>query len=71
LVEAGSHLAAALLQAHMVDRIVWFSAPIIIGGDGAPAAQGFGVEQLRDAPRWSSRAIKRAGADVVEILVKE
>src|SRR6185437_5740489 len=31
LVEAGPGLAAALLRAHLVDELWWFSAPILLG----------------------------------------
>ena len=50
MVEGGGQLAAALLRADLVDRIVWFHAPSIMGGDGWPAVQAFGVETL-DAMR--------------------
>jgi len=34
LVEGGAQLAAALLRAALVDRIAWFHAPAVMGGDG-------------------------------------
>ena len=46
LVEGGGQLAAALLRADLVDRIAWFHAPAVMGGDGWPAVQAFGVERL-------------------------
>lgn len=52
LVEGGATLAGALLRAHLVDRLVWFQAPMVIGGDGLPAIAGFGVEALADARRF-------------------
>ena len=48
LVEGGSALAAALLRARLVDRLVWFHAPLLIGGDGLPALGALGVEALAD-----------------------
>ncbi len=44
LVEGGGHVAAAFLRAGLVDRLVWFHAPQVIGGDGVPAVAGFGLE---------------------------
>ena len=52
LVEGGGQLAAALLRADLVDRIAWFHAPAIMGGDGWPAVQAFGVEALDQMPRF-------------------
>jgi diaminohydroxyphosphoribosylaminopyrimidine deaminase/5-amino-6-(5-phosphoribosylamino)uracil reductase len=48
LVEAGSALAAALLRARLVDRLVWFHAPLLIGGDGLPAIAALGADALGD-----------------------
>lgn len=51
LVEGGAEVAGALLRARLVDRLVWFQAPVVIGGDGLAAVAAFGVEALSDAPR--------------------
>ena len=51
LVEGGAELAAGLLRARLIDRLVWFQAPLVIGGDGLAAIAGFGVETLADARR--------------------
>ena len=53
LVEGGGQLAAALLRADLVDRIAWFHAPAIMGGDGWPAVQAFGIERLDEMPRFT------------------
>ncbi|WP_119458846.1 bifunctional diaminohydroxyphosphoribosylaminopyrimidine deaminase/5-amino-6-(5-phosphoribosylamino)uracil reductase RibD [Rhodospirillaceae bacterium SYSU D60014] len=66
LVEPGAHLAAALLRADLVDRIVWFRAPTMMGGDGLPAAVAFGVDRLADAPRFVRTGLAAAGADMLE-----
>ena len=38
MIEGGGQLAAAFMRAGLVDRIEWFRAPILLGGDGAPAS---------------------------------
>jgi diaminohydroxyphosphoribosylaminopyrimidine deaminase/5-amino-6-(5-phosphoribosylamino)uracil reductase len=48
LVEGGSELAAALLRARLVDRLVWFQAPLLIGGDGLPAIGTLAADALAD-----------------------
>jgi diaminohydroxyphosphoribosylaminopyrimidine deaminase/5-amino-6-(5-phosphoribosylamino)uracil reductase len=66
LVEGGGRIAAGLLRAGLVDRMVWFRAPRVIGGDGIPAAAGFGLERLDGAPGFERVAVERAGEDLVE-----
>jgi diaminohydroxyphosphoribosylaminopyrimidine deaminase/5-amino-6-(5-phosphoribosylamino)uracil reductase len=48
LAEGGSELAAALLRARLVDRLVWFQAPLLIGGDGLPAIATLAADALAD-----------------------
>lgn len=52
LVEGGAELAASLLHIGLVDRIAWFHAPSVMGADGRPAVQGFGIERLEAMPRF-------------------
>jgi diaminohydroxyphosphoribosylaminopyrimidine deaminase/5-amino-6-(5-phosphoribosylamino)uracil reductase len=66
LVEGGALLAASLLRAGLVDRLAWFRAPRIIGGDGVPAVSAFGLDQLAAAPGFERIAIAEAGEDVLE-----
>ena len=40
LAEGGAGFAAGLLRAGLVDRLAWFHAPAVMGGDGHPAAAG-------------------------------
>jgi diaminohydroxyphosphoribosylaminopyrimidine deaminase/5-amino-6-(5-phosphoribosylamino)uracil reductase len=64
LVEGGARLAASLLKDRLVDRLEWFRAASVIGGDGIPAAAGFGLEALADARRFVRIATRQAGDDV-------
>ncbi len=63
LVEGGSSLSAALLRADLIDRLAWFTAPLLIGGDGLPAVAGFGVDALPDAKRFVLDGRQIVGAD--------
>jgi diaminohydroxyphosphoribosylaminopyrimidine deaminase/5-amino-6-(5-phosphoribosylamino)uracil reductase len=65
LVEGGGQLAAALLRADLVDRIAWFHAPTIMGGDGWPAVQAFGVERLDQMPRFTRDCETVIGSDML------
>ena len=66
LVEGGGRVTGALLAADLVDRIVWFRAPLMIGGDGVPVAAAFGVDRLAEARRFVRRAVEPCGEDIVE-----
>lgn len=68
LVEGGATLAAALLRADLVDRVAWFHAPSIMGADGWPAAQAFGVADLAAMPRFVRDATRPVGEDVLTEL---
>jgi diaminohydroxyphosphoribosylaminopyrimidine deaminase/5-amino-6-(5-phosphoribosylamino)uracil reductase len=65
LVEGGAKIAAALLRDGLVDRIAWFHAPGIMGADGWPAAQAFGVERLAAMPRFVRHRVTPLGDDVL------
>jgi diaminohydroxyphosphoribosylaminopyrimidine deaminase/5-amino-6-(5-phosphoribosylamino)uracil reductase len=65
LVEGGSALAAALIAAGHVDELCWFSAPLLIGGDGLPMIGPLGVRSLRGAFPLSDLRVERVGADLL------
>jgi diaminohydroxyphosphoribosylaminopyrimidine deaminase/5-amino-6-(5-phosphoribosylamino)uracil reductase len=65
LVEGGGVLAAALVSARLVDRLVCVHAPLLIGGNGIPAVAAFGLELLKDAPRFERVAAETVGDDVL------
>ena len=66
LVEGGGAVAAALLSGGYVDRLFWFHAPMVIGGDGVPAVAGFGLDKLVSATRFERLSVRRLGTDLVE-----
>jgi len=65
LVEGGGRLAAALLRQRLVDRLVWFHAPRLIGGDGAPAVAALGFASLAEAPRFERLSSEIVGDDAM------
>ena len=65
LVEGGAQIAAALLRADLVDRLAWFHAPGIMGGDGWPAAQAFGVATLDAMPHFVRDGQHIVGDDIL------
>ena len=66
LLEGGPTLAAGALGAGLVDKLVLFYAPLIIGGaDALPALGDLGVMKLTDAPRLRITAVERVGEDML------
>ncbi len=70
LVEGGSQLVGALLQYELVDRIVWFRAPRLIGGDGIPATAPFGIDELAQTPTFTRIRVSYAGDDLLETYAR-
>jgi diaminohydroxyphosphoribosylaminopyrimidine deaminase / 5-amino-6-(5-phosphoribosylamino)uracil reductase len=67
LIEGGAHTAASFLQAKLVDRIMLYRAPIIIGG-GKACLGDVGLENLADAHgEWQLRDTRRLGKDTLEV----
>jgi diaminohydroxyphosphoribosylaminopyrimidine deaminase/5-amino-6-(5-phosphoribosylamino)uracil reductase len=62
-VEAGGILTGALLQAGLVDELLLYQAPLLLG-------QGFGIATIQtpaklcDALRWQLQDVKRIGSDL-------
>lgn len=71
LCEGGGRIAASLLARGLVDKLAVFSAGKIIGGDGTPAVQPFGLETLLQAPEFSLIRSQTVGTDTVAWWVKE
>jgi diaminohydroxyphosphoribosylaminopyrimidine deaminase / 5-amino-6-(5-phosphoribosylamino)uracil reductase len=71
LVEGGAHVIAALLRAGQVDRLAWFRAPMVLGGDGIPAAVAFGVDRLEQAPRFVRLSVAELAGDIFESLRRD
>lgn len=66
LVEGGGLLAAALLKADLVDRLVVFRAPKIIGGDAIPAVGALGFTRVADCPSFEPDYRGMEGPDGAE-----
>ena len=65
LIEGGGELIAGALQERLVDRILFFIAPMLIGGRNAPCSVGGrGAISLSGAIRLSDVKIRRVGSDL-------
>jgi diaminohydroxyphosphoribosylaminopyrimidine deaminase/5-amino-6-(5-phosphoribosylamino)uracil reductase len=64
LVEGGPRLQASLWAAGLADRLVWYLAPLAIGGQAAPGLLGAGAATLVDARRLRLASVDRLGDDL-------
>jgi diaminohydroxyphosphoribosylaminopyrimidine deaminase / 5-amino-6-(5-phosphoribosylamino)uracil reductase len=65
LVEGGPRLQASLWAAGLADRLVWYLAPLAIGGDGAPGLLGGGgATTLAVARRLRLASVDRLDDDL-------
>jgi diaminohydroxyphosphoribosylaminopyrimidine deaminase/5-amino-6-(5-phosphoribosylamino)uracil reductase len=63
LAEGGAGIAAALLREGLAQRLAWFHAPGVMGGDGQPSAYPLPVETLAAMPRFRRTASRPLGPD--------
>lgn len=65
-VEGGAAAATAFLRAGLVDRLLIYRAPILIGG--RPALADFGLSRLPEAHgRWRMTERRQLGSDTLEV----
>ncbi|PAP76465.1 riboflavin biosynthesis protein RibD [Rubrivirga marina] len=64
LVEAGPGLATALLAQDLVDRVLWFVAPKIVG-EGTPAVADLRLRKMADALAFVEATWETVGHDVL------
>lgn len=65
-VEGGGQVAASFLRCGLVDRLEWFRAPLVIGGEGRPAVGALALSALADAPRFRRVQAHPLGEDLWE-----
>lgn len=66
LLEGGSALSGAMLRAGLVDRVMLFVAPLLLGGaDGNGLFGGQGVAELADAFQLEDLQVDRVGPDIL------
>lgn len=65
LLEGGSHLAGSMLQSGMIDELVIFIAPKVIGSNGFAPFTLQGITQMAQAIKLEFTNVCRSGADIV------
>ncbi len=69
LLEGGPTLAGAFLRAGVIDRILAYVAPILLGGP-ITAVDDVGVPSIAGALRWRYDGVQRIGPDLLLSLVQ-
>ena len=65
--EGGGTLAASLLSAGAVDRLVVFGSGVGLGAEGRPSLGALGIDILANAPRFDLVDLRNAGGDALQI----
>jgi diaminohydroxyphosphoribosylaminopyrimidine deaminase/5-amino-6-(5-phosphoribosylamino)uracil reductase len=68
LVECGARLAGALMLAHIVDELVLYVAPSLLGADAAPLMQLSGLGGAGSLPAFEFHDVRRIGGDLRLVL---
>lgn len=63
--EGGGQLAASLLRAGVVDRLVIMQAGLTLGAQGIDGIADMGIEVLSEAPRFKLHTLRRIGSDSI------
>lgn len=66
LIEGGGQVAASFLKSGAVDRIEWFRAPVLLGGEARPCVAALGLEKLAQAPKYRRISVEPLGDDLWE-----
>ncbi|MGF1607657.1 MAG: bifunctional diaminohydroxyphosphoribosylaminopyrimidine deaminase/5-amino-6-(5-phosphoribosylamino)uracil reductase RibD [Rhodothalassiaceae bacterium] len=70
LVEGGAQALASFFKQDLVDRIAWFRAASLIGGDGLPAVAALWVEQIDQLLRFRPVSSEAVGRDRLDLYVR-
>jgi diaminohydroxyphosphoribosylaminopyrimidine deaminase/5-amino-6-(5-phosphoribosylamino)uracil reductase len=52
LVEGGAQIASSLVAADLLDEVVFFRAPVVVGSDGVRALGGYALSAIERSPRF-------------------
>jgi diaminohydroxyphosphoribosylaminopyrimidine deaminase / 5-amino-6-(5-phosphoribosylamino)uracil reductase len=71
LIEGGAETAAAFLRADLVDRLLLYRAPVLLGGTTRAALGDIGLERLDTAHgRWRLVDSRMFGPDRLEVYAR-
>ncbi|NBI14023.1 bifunctional diaminohydroxyphosphoribosylaminopyrimidine deaminase/5-amino-6-(5-phosphoribosylamino)uracil reductase RibD [[Haemophilus] felis] len=68
-VEAGATLAGALIEAKLVDELLIYSAPKLLGDQARGLCKFTHLQHLADAPKWELYSVEAIGDDVKSVYL--
>lgn len=70
-VEAGANLAGALIEENLVDELIVYIAPKLLGDQARGLCHMPHLTQLKDAPQWKLQSAVKIGDDLKTIYTRE
>jgi diaminohydroxyphosphoribosylaminopyrimidine deaminase / 5-amino-6-(5-phosphoribosylamino)uracil reductase len=67
MVEAGPALISSLLKAHVVDEVIFYQAPTVLG-DGVSFVSPLGINTINDRIDFEVQEIEKIGSDIKTTL---
>lgn len=64
LLDCAADVAGTFVSAGLVDRVIGYVAPLLLGGGGLPALAGAGAASLDAAPRFRFDEVSQIGTDL-------
>jgi len=65
MIEGGATVAASALRAKIVDKVIFFYAPKILGGDGRVMIDGLGIRRVDRSLRIRRLTFRKSGEDLL------
>jgi diaminohydroxyphosphoribosylaminopyrimidine deaminase/5-amino-6-(5-phosphoribosylamino)uracil reductase len=65
LVEGGSRVASSLVGLDVVDEVILFRAPVVVGADGVRALDGYALSAIERSPRYRQIDAAIVGDDLM------
>jgi diaminohydroxyphosphoribosylaminopyrimidine deaminase/5-amino-6-(5-phosphoribosylamino)uracil reductase len=67
MIEGGAAVAASALKEKVVDKLIFFYAPKILGGDGRAMIEGLGIRRVRQAIAVKKLSVENIGGDLMVV----
>jgi diaminohydroxyphosphoribosylaminopyrimidine deaminase / 5-amino-6-(5-phosphoribosylamino)uracil reductase len=65
LIEGGGRVAAAALREGVVDKVLFFYAPLLLGGDGRAMIGSLGIDRVAAGQKLHTMTVERIGKDIL------
>jgi len=65
LIEGGGRIAAAALREGVVDKVLFFYAPLLLGGEGRAMIGPLGIDRVAAGQKLHTITVERIGKDIL------